>query len=274
MVTMQQRRQAKEGDMNNPYPARPDVLAFLACFPAAIGIARAAEATPRTYAVLSLVGDQLTIVTRRLTTGTQLDPNDHHVMAVDNGSLDGVIAAAAESAITAANPSSQWLNFSIRDPRLFALQEQLLVPGAASDALREALRGLLVKAGATRLIVVTKWRAEADFRLVDDSVGAGKIMGLGFYVDDVTRTHLLSTGEDSVGFIAPFAYLKVSLLDAATRKLIASRVATTSSFWTPAETKNAASAWEIMTVKEKSQELDSVIRQAVSKATGELLAEP
>jgi hypothetical protein len=263
----------EDDHMNHASSARRDVLAFLALFPATLRIGHAAEAPPRSYAVLSLVGDQLTIVTRRRTTGTPLDPNDHQVMAVDNGSLDAAIAGAVESAITAASPSSQWLNFSIRDPRLFALQEQLLSAGDASDALREALRGLLVKAGATHLIIVTKWRGEATFRLINDSVGGGKIMGLGFYVDDITRTKLLSTGERTLGFIAPFAYMKVSLLDAATLKVSASKVAATSSFWTPAETKDAASAWEIMTAKEKSQALERVIRQAVSKAMGELLAE-
>jgi hypothetical protein len=259
--------------MNRASPGRRGALALLVSLPAALRVAHAVEASPGTYAVLSLVGDQLTIVTRRLTTGTQLDPNDRQVLPVDDASLDGAIAAAAESAITEANPASQWLRFSIRDARLFALQDQLLSPGAESDGLREALRGLLAKAGATHLIVVTKWRGEASFKLVDGSVGAGKIMGVGFNVDDVTRTKLLSTGEISTGFVAPFAYVRVSLLDAATLKVVATRVAVESSLWTPPQTKDAVFAWEIMTAKEKSQALDGVIHEAVSKATRELLAE-
>src|ERR1019366_9660670 len=66
--------------MNRVSPGRRGALALLVSLPAALRVAHAVEASPGTYAVLSLVGDQLTIVTRRLTTGTQLDPNDRQVL--------------------------------------------------------------------------------------------------------------------------------------------------------------------------------------------------
>ena len=248
------------------------VLAPLAAW-AGLGSASAADAPPpRTYAVLSLVGDQFTVVTRRMTTGTQLDPNESRSLPVDDAQLDGVAMAAAERAIAGASPAAALLRFSIRDKRLFALQERLLASGSDSDGLREALRGLLAKSGATHLVLVTKRREEAHFMLANGSAGSGKIAGVGFYVDGLTRTKVIETGEASRGYVAAFAYVTVSLLEAASLRLLGSKSATESFMTTPSDAKSAVIAWEATTVQEKAQHLDRVIDRAVFKATRDVLA--
>ncbi len=239
---------------------------------AGLRVARAAASAPRTYAVLSLVGDQFTVVTRRRVTGTQLDPNETRPLPVDDAQLDGVAASAVERAIAGADPGAALLRFSIRDKRLFALQERMLSSGSDSDELREALRGLIVKAGATHLVLVTKRREEARFPLDDGSVGAGRISGIGFYIDNLTRTHRIATGESSLGYVSAFAYVSVSLLEAASLRPLGSKHIAESSMTTPADSTDAVVAWEATTVQQKAQALDRVIDRAVFKATRDVLA--
>ena len=234
--------------------------------------ARAADAAVPTYAVLSLVGDQFTIVGRQMSTGSHLDRNSQLPVAVDSATFDAVATTAAESAVKRALPGAPTLRVSIRDPRLFALQERLFTDTADSKAMREALHDLLVKSGATHLVAIVKRRDQARFALRDSSIGTGTIAGLGFYVDDATRTVRPDTGEHSQGFIAPYAYVTVALIEVASMKVVASRSASESSVVTPADSKTAVVAWDALSAEAKVRALDIVISRAVGTAASDLLA--
>lgn len=234
--------------------------------------ARAADAAGPTYAVLSLVGDQFTIVGRQMATGSHLDRNSQMPIAVDDAAFDAVATTAAESAIARALPGTATLRVSIRDPRLFALQERLFTDTADSKAMREALREVLVKSGATHLLVIVKRRDQARFALRDGSVGTGTIAGLGFYVDDSMRTVRTETGEHSQGFIAPYAYVTVALIEVATMRALGSKSVSESSMVTPADSKEAVVAWDALSAEAKVVALNKVVSRAVSAAASDLLA--
>ena len=235
--------------------------------------ARAADAAaPPTYAVLFLIGDQITIVGRQMTTGSHLDRNTQMPIAVDDATFDAVAMTAAEAAIQRSRPGTATLRVSIRDPRLFALQERLLTDSADSKAMREALRDVLVKSGATHALVIVKRRDQARFALNDGSVGAGTIAGLGFYVDDAMRTMRTDTGERSQGFIAPYAYVTVALLEVATMSAVGSKSVSESSMVTPADSRTAVVAWDALSAEAKVAALNKIISRAVGAAASDLLA--
>jgi len=234
--------------------------------------ARAADAAAPTYAVLSLVGDQFTIVGRQMSTGSHLERNSQMPIAVDDAAFDAVATTAAESAVKRALPGAPTLRVSIRDPRLFALQERLFTDSVESKAMREALHDVLVKSGATYLVAIVKRRDQARFALRDGRIGSGTIAGLGFYVDDATRTVRQDTGERSQGFIAPYAYVTVALLEVASMKLVGSKSASESSVMTPADSKTAVVASDALSAEAKVRVLDNVISRAVGAAASDLLA--
>lgn len=238
---------------------------------AAAPSARAADAAT-TYAVLSLIGDQFTIVGRQMTTGSRIERNSQLAVAVDDATFDAVATTAAESAVARARPGAATLRVSIRDPRLFALQERLFTDTADSKTMREALREVLVKSGATQVLLIVKRRDQARFALRDGSVGTGTIAGIGFYVDDAIRTVRTDTGERSQGFIAPFAYVEVALLDVAAMRLVGSKAVSDSSVVTPADSKDAIVAWEALGAAAKVAALDQIISRAVSASVADLLA--
>jgi len=248
---------------------------WLLTSPAAAADAAAAPAAPAspTYAVVSLIGDQFSIVTRRSDVGTRLDPNERTSLPVPDAVFDRIAAAAVEKALLDAKPGTPVLNASIRDPRLFALQEKLLTESPESHDMRIALHDLLAKAGATDLILVTKQRGEPQFKVVDGALGGvGWVSGIGFYIDNVSRmfnTEHRMTGE---GFLAPYAHVMVSLLDLASMRVVRSKAGLETTMALPQDKKPANHSWDAMSPKEKVDALEYVIKQAVASGMAGILA--
>lgn len=233
----------------------------------------ASSPLPPSFALLSLVGDQFSVVFHRPETGSRLDQNDRRDYPIAAATLDDVAVSAAEDVLKRLKPVSPVLRFSIRDPRLFALQDKLLVDSAESRGMRESLAKLLRDNGATRLVLVTKWRDDAQFKLLQTTTGTGKISGLGFYVDSFMRLHTTETGEGATGFLGPFAYLSVSVVDVASMAAIRSVQGRESDMKLPLSATGAVRAWDALTPEGKLDALERVLRRAVRNATAAALAD-
>lgn len=233
----------------------------------------AAGAGPdRTYAVLSLVGDEFSVVTRRQGTGSSLDLNRSRALAVDGAVLDGAASTAAEQAIEAASPAAGRLRFSIRDARLFALQDRLLA--ATSGPLRDELAAMLVDAKVTHLLLLTKATDDARFPLADGSVGGGRIRGIGFYIDNLTSTRDIRSGVVSEGYVSAYACVTASLLEVSGWRVLASRQSRESVMSTPSDAAGAVIAWQATSAEDKAAQLDRVVGRAAFAATRDALGAP
>lgn len=234
--------------------------------------ARAADAPAvRTIAVLSLLGDELTTVHRRFATGSQLDPNRRESIPIDDPAFDRTAMDAAERALAEALPAAERLRFGIRDKALFAIQDGLLEPGPASDGMRKGLQGLLQKSGATHLLLITKRRDDFLFKLGDgDTTGIGKVSGVGLFIDNNTEMRDLTTGQHGTGFFVCYAYVRATLVEAATLRVVASRIGTEQAMTTPIGVKDAKTAWDAMPNKAKLENLMRAIDSAVYDAVRQL----
>jgi len=232
--------------------------------------ATTASPVPPSFALLSLVGDQFSVVMRREEIGSNIDPNTRRNYPVDAAVFDDIALDAAEQVLKKLRPVSPVVRFSIRDPRLFGLQDKLLED---SSGLRDALAKLLREQQATRLVLVTKWRDNAQFRLIDGTTGTGKISGLGFYVDTTYVYRNRESGNQGQGFLGPFAYVTVTVVDAQTMKPIRATQSRESEMNLPTDTKGAIHAWDALTPQGKVDALERVLRRAVESATTAALAE-
>ncbi|HEY2187551.1 MAG TPA: hypothetical protein VGH48_03220 [Caldimonas sp.] len=246
-------------------------VAFTAsAFAQPAGVPKAASPIPPSFALLSLVGDQFSVVMRGEEIGSHIDPNRRRVYPVDAAVLDDIALDTAEQVLKKLRPVSPVVRFSIRDPRLFDLQDKLLEDGGG---LRDALAKLLREQQATRLVLVTKWRDNAQFKLIDGTTGTGKISGLGFYVDTTYLYVNRETGNQGEGFLGPFAYLTVTIVDTATMKPLRAIQARESEMNLPVDTKGVVHAWDALTPQGKVDALDRVLRRAVESATTAALAD-
>jgi hypothetical protein len=236
--------------------------------------ASAASAPTRTYAIVSLIGDEFTVVSRRPEVGTNLTPNERTPQPVPDAIFDRIAAAEVEALLLRAKPGTPVLRALIRDPRLFALQDKLLTESSESHDMRIALRDLLAKAGATDLFLVTKHRGAPSFEMVTGKkIGAGSIGGIGFYIDNETHIYNTVTKVEDEGFLAPYAYVAVSLLDIGSMRVVKTGNGRETMVSIAAEKGGASHAWDALTPREKVDALDHVIRKAVDAGAAGMIPE-
>jgi hypothetical protein len=235
--------------------------------------ARAADPPVPTYGVVSIIGDQITVIQRRAQFGPRVDTNRRDEMPVNDATFDRIAMSAAEETIKRLRPGAKVFQAAIRDKRLFALQEGLLADTPDSRDLRAAMQGLLANHGATHLVLVAKHRSQAAFELAQGTTGYGFLDGIGFYHDVTTRLRYTDSNQTSPGFVAPYAYLSVSLLDAAGLRTLKSATAKESTLSLSIDSKDAVTAWESLTAQQKMEALEGVIKSGVERATAVALAE-
>ena len=230
-----------------------------------------AGAEERKYAVMSLIGDGLLIVYRDISTGTNLDKNSRNFAPFNNPALDNATLLAIDEAIQRSDRQATTILLGGR-PALFALQSRGLdQDGDGLTPVLPEIRPIAQKAGATHLIIVTKHRDEARIRMFDGTSGAGRIEGLGFYLDQNALMQNKKTGEGTQGYIAPFAYFALSLVDLADGKVL-SRELVRESF--ALVSQKAAVPWNALTAERKAQVLLDIIRRETQRAVPLLLAKP
>jgi hypothetical protein len=222
--------------------------------------------TQPTYAILSLLGDRIWIVTHQPGTGSRLDKNRRQEVVMPDDSLDGIAAFAADDALKQAQPGATTRLFTTRDANLIALQDKSLDGEELPAELLEGVKTLVAKANAQRLIVLTRFRDETRIRFNDGYVGSGRVAGVGFFIDPWQEVLHRDTGQVAEGFLGPYAYVRVNMYDLPSLKPVAAVRVKASSVATMAKSKTAVTAWQSMTGPEKFDALKGVIREAVTEA--------
>jgi hypothetical protein len=237
----------------------------------------AAADAPRTYGILSLAGDAISVVTYVPEIGSRMDTNDKQVYSLgDNTTFDEAAIRAASAALQQAAPDAGRFLMLSTDAELHAVQNSMFDNPDANQVNREFLKSLWKGKELTDLILVTKYRADAELKFMNESGGTGKIEGLGFYMDNrvVVTSHdeKKDTHESSQGVLMPFAYVKLRLIDAQTLEVKREVRLKQSEMVTYAlGADRAVRTWQALTAKQKTQYLDHLLREAVTEGVPRLL---
>ncbi|HEX6704378.1 MAG TPA: hypothetical protein VF169_06415 [Albitalea sp.] len=234
------------------------------------GFAAQAQTGP-SYAVMSLVGDKITLVIHQMSTGSHLDANRRIETPMADDALDGVTAFAADDAIKRLQPSAKTSLFVTRDAKLFAMQDRSIDSNDGAVALAQATKDLAAASNATHLVLITKHRAETRLRMSQGDYGSGRLTGIGFYVDKETPVTDETTGHSTTGFLAPYAYLKVSVFDMASLRLLRQETSIATEVASATDSRTAAVAWDAMTAEQKFDALKRVVRKAIDNAMPKVL---
>lgn len=227
--------------------------------------------TRNTYAVLSLLGDKLSVVTHLPVVGSNIDRNTKQEISLPDDAFDAAVARAVRDV---SRGSGEVDLFSTRDPKLFALQDKLEQgpSGGTPAELVSAAHELLAASKATHFILITKHRADMMVALSDGHVGEGKVSGIGYYIDQDVRVRNWNSGVASAGLFAPFAYLSSTLIDAATLQPISQASAMVSKAYLTGENNHAGVPWDILSPSQKVDALISVIKTAINDTVPKILA--
>jgi len=253
-----------------------DRLTRLLCLAACAAVwipsmGHAADGESRTYAILSLIGDKISVVGHESTTGSNKDQNRHDTMTLSDRVLDNTAVVAVDNAIKRLDARATTVSLASSDPKLYELQDKLFEPQEQSLALLESVKIMLQNQNATHLVLITKHRSDAKLRLMYQYAGSGKIEGLGFYLDATLRTTRPDTHAVGTGFMAPFAYIKLMLVDAKTMAVIRERNADESVALSIAYAPGSLRPADVLTGAQKVAALQRLISKGITGAMPDLL---
>jgi hypothetical protein len=236
---------------------------------AVLALAGPATAAPLTIAVVSMIGDKLEIIAPQMTTGSRLDRNFRTTLEGKSGAFDVFMLDAVAQAVAAVNlgigtvlikmPPSKFYD----EPERMFDGKQVGLPGAVVDELE--------RVKAHYVLLITKFRADVRVPFRSEFIGIGKVRGLGFYVDLENRVTMVDSRESAPGFLAPYAYFRMSLVDVRTGEVRRDQVVTLMENWAVAARPESSNAWEVLNAAQKIESLERLIRQGLADKVRPLL---
>jgi hypothetical protein len=230
---------------------------------AAAGTAPASEPGTAKIAILSLVGDRLTVVVRQDSTGSVIDQNRRTTLPLAGRQLDDFVLEVADNAIRAAFPGATPTLLRATGDALYAVQDQVLDAESSDEIarLQSGLRETLAGRDVDRLLLVLKARGPAEW-----AQSKGKLEGLGFFVVPPFHRDQRHNGAPvHPGTVSAYAGLRVLLLDARS-------LAVLKEDWTLAHTLRRAprdadtyDEWRRLTPEQKDAALRQLLRREIRR---------
>jgi hypothetical protein len=248
----------------------PDMRMFFSLLLAGLLAAGANAGEVRKLAILSALGGTLTVVTHRMETGSNLDRNQHEALETGDTALDTLAVNAVTEAIkssTHGHPELQALIFPGQHDTTPWFDGKRFVP---PDALRSAL----AETGATHLLLIVRHRAASMLKTRNASMGSGHLEGLGFYLDREQKLRRADTGQIGTGFLAPYAYLKLLLIDLASGEVEREHAIAASRTISAARNKDGFDPWQSLDAAQKLAAISALMRGEFKRALPELLPQP
>ena len=224
-----------------------------------------AYAAPR-YAVISLIGDKLTIVTRVFSSDSRIDHNPKQEIPAETLAFDDEILDEVARQVPKLVPGAHVSLLGIKVPEAYQKEVDALQLPEVKKALEQA--------HPDRIILIHKYRSEARLSFKGQTLGSGYLQGLGFYIHDDNEPLFqdLETGETAEGFLATFAYIRLSLLDGHDLQEIKAQPITASNVFLPPSGKSVK-AWDALTSADKLSALRRLSIKSVRTHLPKLLAD-
>lgn len=216
------------------------------------------------YAVVSLVGDQLTVAVRQLATGTRLNRTENSVLPVPGQGLDDEVLEEVDKLLPTLVPGAEVSLLGLSSAEAYR---------APTDKLLQlpALQKALQAERPDRIVLIRKLRSDARLQLSDGNVGNGNLEGLGFYIDSTLRLEQEGAGRTDKGFISPYVYIQLTLLGGHDLREIET-VPVTASRAFAASAGPTGLAWDALSNEEKVATLRTMLHEAVRTKLPKLLA--
>jgi hypothetical protein len=226
----------------------------------AAATAAQASATAR-LGVMSVLGREVQVVVSAPTVGTRVDRNAKDTLNVGNSFENFILRSTADAArreglgeaLLLARPANGNMPWK-RDG------QAVLVTQALLDAARAAK--------LSHLVLIQPVRAEAKLQMLRSVTGAGQLEGLGFYVDTALEVRGEESGERSTGFLAPYAYFDMYLVEVATLDLKAEHRARASAALMDPE-RRGNDPWQSLSNESKVDALQKLTQAEIDTALRE-----
>lgn len=231
-----------------------------------------AAAGGRKYVAVSLLGDTVHVVTRQDKTGSMLDANLRETFELKGGVFDQAALLALEQAVRKADSKATVFGLKLASAKVLGDPYALL--DGNRFVMPTVLAPVLQQLNASHLLLVTPHQGEAKIKTVRDGIGMGRLEGLGFFIDRDATMKRLESSELMQGYLAPFTYFKITLIDVASKQVIRQDLVTTAKAFTSRRKEAMADPWANMTDVEKVETLRHQLREEIAVALPDLIAAP
>lgn len=222
----------------------------------AFGAAQASDITK--LGVMSVLGRDVQAIIHAPTTGTRVDRNARESLDVGDRFETFILRTTAESArreglgealvlARPANGSRPWQ----RDGQAVLVTRPLLEAAQAAKL--------------SHLLLIQPAQGPANLQLYRSQTGAGQLEGLGFYVDTALEVERVDKNQQSTGFLAPYAYFDIYLVEVATLDLQAEYRARASVAVAGTELQGN-DPWQALPTQRKVEVLQHLLQQEIDKA--------
>ncbi len=237
---------------------------WLAFFLVAAAACGSAAVQAQRYAVISLIGDKMQLAYARGVDGQPVDRIERRYIPLDDTSIDRAALLAANEQIKRLKPGS--------DPVLLqAFERSYFDVSAGTGALIEWIRSLVKDKKVTHAVLITKLSYEGIPDLQKAFIGSRSLEGVGFFVGRTPAP----TGSDPMsagpGFLSPFAYFQVTLVDLRTGQVLREEKGLASTAISATNT-DSGNPWEALSGTEKVRTLTDLVGKELAIVMPKVLA--
>ena len=231
--------------------------------------ALAAGVEPK-FAVLSLIGDSINVVTFQPTVGSKLDRNIKQSAAIPDAPFDVTALRTIQASIKQLKGPGEVLLY--RSPSIDLFGDPWALFDGTTLRLPPALVAGMQKDGASHLLLLTRNRQDAKLATSQGFVGSGRLEGIGFYIDRQRTMYSTETQESGVGFLAPYTYLQLSLVDLSNAQVLQQQSISSSQTIGSARSEDGFDPWKSLSPQAKISTLEWMIEKELRQAVPSLIA--
>ena len=246
-------------------------MRWFASLVAAVAFAGATACQATGYAVVSLIGGELTFVGAQPVSSTNLDRNHYSTVPVKDDTLDRAVFNAVDRAVVARNAQNTALLMRrpVNDVRAAFADDRK--SKAAVARVVAAIRPTAEKAGLDRLVVVAPYRFAPMMATADGHVGTGRVAGLGVYVDRMTHLDRQQPGGAYPGYLGLFANFRVFVVDVHDGRVLGDDVVTSGTTYALARSPTR-DPMKAISADEKLRVLQGLVDREIARILPPLLA--
>lgn len=194
------------------------------------------------------------------------------VVKMPDDGLDIIAVEVAEQALKKVRPGAEVELYVTRDSKIFsALNKDDMAP-ADVPALLATLQKVLAQSKASHLLLISKHRANVQFKFADYSVQVNRLYGAGFYVDESRRLYSVDNRHVKRGYVGPYASLKILLVDLGQRTVVQEVLAHATEIHSTPD--GAPTAWAGMSGQDKFNAVRRVLERAVADGITRAVRQP
>jgi hypothetical protein len=180
-----------------------------------------ATAKLTTVGVFSLLGDAIQVVASTDTPGaTRIERSARDTLVAKNIGFDNIVLREVAASLEKSHPQAKLKMYRATKPMTMDEQSTIAI-GAARGELPAWMVQAVEADKLSHIVLVTPARGDTNIRIDENaSIGRGTIQGIGFYIDTIYRMQNRSTGAISDGLLAPYVYIKLSLMDTQSAQVV------------------------------------------------------